>query len=177
MQQKPKAIDDYGADLVEIMISLNLVVDYSKIREFEALRADIHQLDAISAPRYMRDFNVACDVVSNLLTKVRVALAAQAAQRNEEEAKAVLERAPLYFKENNTLSDLKDSTTLRNHYVNIDPQYKAASLKYEALKALVQFLEDKLDEFKRHHFTVKQMHSEMIGLPSSKSGFDGHRSD
>lgn len=176
-ENKPVKIEDYGNDLVKLIKEMGIVLDYTEIAKAELKRSEIPTMSVMSAPMYIKDFNEACANVSRLLIKVRLAFGRARAARKAEEAKAVLERAPKYFEEKGTLKSMKDSTALRNHYVNIDEGFQRAYDKYKALEALEQFLVDKLDEFKRDFYSVKQIHGGMIGDPSTKTGYDGIKSN
>jgi len=167
-------IDDFGLDLVQLIKEIGIVIDYTEISKYEAQRKDITTLDIFSAPIYLRDFNEACDHVSNLLAKLELALSESIIEMDSQEAKAKMERAPIYFKENDILGGgIKDSATLRETYLKLDPFYKVARQKVNALKALYKFLEKKMKAFERDYYSVKQIHDKMSDAPSSHTGYHG----
>ena len=173
MSDSSTRADDCGTALVRIMKDAGMVIDYTRIVEYEGKRRDIPTLDIISAPMYLRDFNVACDHVASLVAKIEVALSAAKSNMESEEAKAKLERAPKYFEENKTLGALKDSSALRDTYLALDEAYSRSRQQYEALKALHKFVENKLEAFKRDYYSVKSIYAAWIGTPGSKTGYEG----
>lgn len=166
-------IDNYGLELVRVIRDIGIVIEYSKIRDYESKRKEIVTLDIISAPMYMRDFNSACDHVAGIIAKIELALSAAKVEMKAEEAKAKLERAPQYLKDHGLLESMKDSDSLRKTYLNLDEQYKQAVQKHDALEALHKYMVNKLDAFTRDYYSVKSIFTSLNGSPGSKTGYGG----
>lgn len=174
MTDKLVKIEDYGLDLVQLIKEIGIVIDYTRIAKYEVQRRDLVCIDLTSAPMYLRDFNDACDHISNLMAKLKLALSAAADEMGAEESKAKLERAPEYFEKNDTLGGaIKDSSALRDTYVRMDPIFRRAKQKVEALTALYKFLGDKYSAFERDYYSAKKIYENIGGSPGSKNGYNG----
>ena len=174
MSDKLIKIDDYGLDLVQLIKEIGIVVDYSQIAKYEQQRKDLVNLDLTSAPMYLRDFTDACYHVSNVLAKLRLALSAANYEMDAQESKAKLERAPVYFEENDTLGGaIKDSSALRDTYVRMDALFRRAKQRVEALTALYKFLNDKYSSFEKDYYSAKKIYDNLGGGPGAKTGYHG----
>lgn len=146
---------------------MGLSVDLSGLVEIEAMRRDINTVDIASAPMLMRDFTTACDLLSKAIHSVKLALGKAEQTVTYEESKALIDRAPKFFAENK--DGPKDSMALRQTYVPLDELYRKAVENKNALKALLQYLEDKRELYKMDHYTVKSTYDKME-LPHGSSG-------
>ena len=145
-----------------------LVLDLSSLVKIEKLRADIPTVDVYSAPAYMRDFTTACDILGRMICEAQRELDRATLNAKHEEAMAKLDRAIPYLKEKGVLDSMKDSNSLRETYVQLDPLYREAKEKEAALKALVSYLENKLSCYKMDHYTVKMTYDKFT--PSNPVG-------
>lgn len=153
--------------------ALQLELDLTKVKEYEALQKDLVSLDINSGPMYMRDFNIAYELVSKLVSEVEKAYENAVMQRKHEEAKAKIERAPKYFEENKTLTpSLKDSMSLREAYVALDPEYLAAKERENSLHALLTYLQNKLEFFRSSHDDARKIYDKMASGPFGRGGYD-----
>ena len=128
-------------------IDVTQLVDYTrKIR-------DIGSLNNMMAPMYLRDFILAYDVTNTMFANaVRCELEAKA-ELDRAKAIAYLDRAGDYCKEN----DIKISNGVREQYREIDPDVIAAKSVHAKSKAMVVFLQNKMQEFRMAHDDVKKM--------------------
>ena len=147
-----------------------ILVELTDLVRIEKLREDISSLDVYTAPIYMRDFTTACDILGRMIAEAQRALDTAVLDAKHEEAKAKLDRAGEYFKENGTLDKMKDSNALRETYVQLDPIYREAKEKESSLKALVSYLENKLSCYKMDHYTVKAMYDKFTSSPDESVG-------
>lgn len=146
------------------------LVDLTELARIEALRKDITSVDLYSAPMFMRDFTTACMAISRAIQNVKNALSLAERDAAYEESKALLERAPLYFAERKAEGGMKDSMAQRQAYVAMDQQYREAVGRKDQLKALLRYLEDKMELYKMDHYTVKMIYSKMESPHGGDSG-------
>lgn len=135
-------------------------VDLTKIKEIEKLRGDITTVDVYSAPLLMREFTTACDILARAAHDVKNAITAANKVMVQEESKALLERAPLYFA-GRDMGNVKDSMSLREKYIGLDQLYLAAVERRDALKALLKYIEDKMEFYKMDHYNVKATYDKL----------------
>jgi hypothetical protein len=163
---------DFMNNLDTMMQQVN--VNLSVVVKYEALKADLTSLDIVSGPMYMRDFNVAYEEVSKLAIQVQHLLEGAIEEMDHQEALAKFERAPEYFKTKEILSGtIKDSGQLRDAYVSMDHQYRAAKERVAMLRALVKYLDVKAESFKMAHDDAKKIYGALTAGPFGKSGYEG----
>jgi hypothetical protein len=144
------------------------------VLHYAALKEKLPDIGILNGPDYIRDFSVAYERTNDLLAKIEGAYEAALLDADHEEAKAIFERAPAYFAENNVcVSNVKDSAALRKSYLALDELYIAAKEKVAALKALKKWLENTLESFKMAHDDAKKIYDKCAGGPYGKSGYDG----
>jgi len=146
-----------------------------RLLKYEVQKKDLVAVDVNSGPMYMRDFNKAFDILSILIAKTDEEYEGAVAERKNEEAKAVLERATEYFEQNDILHNgIKDSVSLRETYMKRDPKYLEARDKENFLKAFLKYLQNMQDSFKMAHDDAKKIYDKVAnnsggtytGIPS-----------
>ena len=161
-------------DELELAVLEVVETDIGKLQRFELLKADIVSVDLLSGPLLMRDFITAYVESAKIAAKVRGWLENAEVTLKHEAAKAVLERAPTYFKANReNLEKLKDSKSLRDAYLFLDEEYLKAQQGVSALKAMVRILDNKTESFKMAHDDVKKIYSQLMGGPGVNNGYRG----
>lgn len=162
-----------NADIVQkVLAEINL--DVSELVKYDKMKRDLAHIDIITGAALMRDFLNAYEIAADLAIKAKYMLEGAVENMKHEEAKAVLERAPKYFEENETLSkSIKDSKSLRETYLQLDEQYRNSKEKVAALKALVRLLDNKVDSYRMAHDDAKKIYSQLAGGPFGKTGYQG----
>jgi hypothetical protein len=128
-------------------------LDISRLIAYTNKISEIGTMNKILAPDYMRDFIIAMDLTSTMLTKaVKDNLDAKSAL-DKAKAIAYLDRAEDYCKE----KGIKMSNGLREAYVDLDEDVIAAKNKYAATEAMCVFLKNKYQAFRCSHDDVKKM--------------------
>ena len=130
-----------------------LRLDVTRLIEYTKKIERIGGLNNMMAPQYLRDFIIAQDHTSTLLSHaVRYDLEAANAL---ETAKAIayLDKAGDYLKS----KGIKDSAEARKRYVELDADVKAAHQLKAKTAALVTFLKNKHQAFRQAHDDVKKM--------------------
>ena len=163
-----KKLPDYLADIQ---------VDLTKVLKYDAQLLDLTSVDVVSGPMFMRDFNIAYDKMAQIVSNITKMYEDAVENRKHEESKAILERAPEYFAKNDTMNGkLGDSAALRKTYVHLDEKYMKAKERENALKALLLYLDKKLDSFKMAHDDAKKIFDKFSSGPSGQTGYDGPKS-
>jgi hypothetical protein len=135
--------------------------ELSKLIPYEQLKRDLVSIDSLSAPAYMRDFNLAFEFASRVVAKLKYFHGRAKERSKEEESKAILERAPMYFEKHNILKDkggLKDSSSLRDTYAKIDVEYQQAKDEENMLEALLEYYEKLVESYKMAHDDAKKIY-------------------
>jgi hypothetical protein len=128
-------------------------IDMTKIVEYTRKIDDIANLNKMLAPLYLRDFNVAQDIVNTMLSyAVRCDLETEALVDTAESI-AYLDKAGDYL----ASKGIKDSSEARKRYVDIDPDVLAIKNIKAQTTAIVAFLKNKLNCFRQAHDDVKKM--------------------
>jgi len=105
------------------------------------------------APNYLRDFIMAMDMTSSMLSQAtRTNLSAKAAL-DKAKAIAYLDKAQDYCVNN----DIKLSNGVREMYVDLDEDVIRAKEVYAASEAMVTFLKNKYQAFRCAHDDVKKI--------------------
>lgn len=159
-------------DVNGFLSKINL--DVGKLKEYEEKKRDLVGIDFLSGPLLMRDFMYAYEESSKLATRARKQLELATDHMKHEEAKAILERAPVYFEQNDTLGgSIKDSNKLRETYLHMDREYLTAKEVVAAYKAIVRWLDNKTESFKMAHDDAKKIYAQLASGPSTT--FEGFR--
>lgn len=129
-------------------------LDLTKVLKYHQKLEDLCQgANTMNAPMYLRDFILAYDETNNLLAKASRYLGQAEAALKTAESIAYFDAAPDFLRDKN----VKDSSEARKKYVPLDPGVqKAESVKIFA-ESLVQFLRNKMMEFRMGHDDVKKM--------------------
>jgi len=128
-------------------------IDVTKLVEYTKKIQDIGSLNNMMAPQYLKDFIIAQDYTSSMLSQaVRFELDAKSAVKTAE-AIAYLDRAGDYLKS----KGIKDTAESRKKYVPIDPDVQRAEALEAKATALVTFLKNKYFSFRQAHDDVKKM--------------------
>jgi len=128
-------------------------IDVTKLVEYTKKIQDIGSLNNMMAPQYLKDFIMAQDYTSSMLSQaVRFELDAKSALKTAE-AIAYLDRAGDYLKS----KGIKDTAESRKKYVPIDPDVQRAEALEAKATALVTFLKNKYFSFRQAHDDVKKM--------------------
>ena len=140
-------------------------IDVTKLVHYSEKIKEIGGLNKMLAPNYLRDFIMAMDMTSSMLSKAVKTNLESKAQLDKAKAIAYLDRAPDYCKQN----DIKISNGVREMYVDLDEDVIAAKEKYAASEAMVTFLKNKYQAFRCAHDDVKKISfNEVQG-----TGFEG----
>lgn len=152
-------LDDQEATDIAIGVaapigSATAQTDIGRLAEYSNKIATIGRgFNKMHAPLYIQDFTIAYDIASNMMfTAMREDLKADAALQ-EAESIAYLDNAKAYL----DARDIKDTAEARKRYVPLDPQVKAAADRKAQSAAMVQFLRNKLIEFKMAIESVKKV--------------------
>lgn len=134
--------------------------DISKSSQFQKIVEMSQKLDKIAegantmlAPIMMRDFIIAMDITSDLLSSaVRNDLRASA-KLKQAEAEAYFDRAPEYLSQ----KGVRESSEAKKMYIPTDPAVIEASEEKAKCEAMTIWLKNKFNEFKMAHDDVKKM--------------------
>lgn len=140
-------------------------IDVTKLAHYTEKIKDVGGLNKMLAPQYLRDFIMAMDMTSSMLSKaVQVNLKAKA-DLDKFKAIAYLDKATDYCKE----KDIKISNGVREMYVDLDEDVVSAKDRFAASEAMVSFLKNKYQAFRCAHDDVKKISfNEVQG-----TGFEG----
>lgn len=131
-----------------------LTIDVSKLTQYSEKIKDISGLNTMMAANYVRDFIVAMDLCTDMLSKCVKANLEAKAKLDKAKAVAYLDRAPDYCKEN----DIKLSNGVREMYVDLDPDVEQAKDTYARTEAMVTFFKNKYQSFRCAHDDVKKLY-------------------
>jgi len=140
-------------------------IDVTKLVHYTEKIKDIGSLNKMLAPNYLRDFIMAMDLTSSMLS--RAVQSNLNAKSDLERAKAIayLDRAPDYCKE----KGLKLSNGVCEMYVDLDEDVNSAKERFAASEAMVTFLKNKYQAFRCAHDDIKKISfNEVQG-----TGFEG----
>jgi hypothetical protein len=141
-------------------------IDVTKLVEYSEKIKEIGSLNKMLAPNYLRDFIMAMDMTSSMLSKaVQTHLKAKA-ELDKAEAIAYLDRATDYCRNN----DIKISNGVREKYVDLDEDVVKAKEKVAAAEAMVTFLKNKYQAFRCAHDDVKKISFNDV----QGTGFEGY---
>lgn len=140
-------------------------IDVTKLVHYSEKIKEIGSLNKMLAPNYLRDFIMAMDMTSSMLSRaVQTHLNAKA-ELDKARAIAYLDRATDYCKQH----DIKMSNGVREMYVDLDEDVVKAKEKVAAAEAMVTFLKNKYQAFRCAHDDVKKISfNEVQG-----TGFEG----
>ena len=140
-------------------------IDVTKLVHYTGKISEIGSLNKMLAPNYLRDFIMAMDMTSSMLSKAVKANLESKARLDKAKAIAYLDKATDYCKEN----EIKLSNGVREMYVDLDEDVLVAKDKYAASEAMVTFLKNKYQAFRCAHDDVKKISfNEVQG-----TGFEG----
>ena len=140
-------------------------IDVTKLVHYSEKINEIGSLNKMLAPNYLRDFIMAMDITSTMLSRaVKTNLEAKS-ELEKAKAIAYLDRAVDYCNDNN----IKISNGVREMYVDLDDDVIKAKEKFAASEAMVTFLKNKYQAFRCAHDDVKKISfNEVQG-----TGFEG----
>lgn len=140
-------------------------IDVTKLAHYSNKISEIGGLNKMLAPQYLRDFIMAMDMTSSMLSKAVKTNLESKAKLEKARAIAYLDKAGSYCKEN----DIKLSNGVREMYIDIDEDVIRAKDIYAASEAMVTFLKNKYQAFRCAHDDVKKISfNEVQG-----TGFEG----
>lgn len=140
-------------------------IDVTKLAHYTQKIEDVAGLNKMLAPQYLRDFIMAMDMTSELLSKATKMNLNAKAELDKAKAIAYLDKAPDYCKE----KGIKISNGVREMYVDLDEDVIKAKEKYASTEALTSFLKNKYQAFRCAHDDVKKISfNEVQG-----TGFEG----
>lgn len=129
-------------------------LDLTKILKYQDKLENLtHGANTMNAPMFMRDFILAYDETNNLLAKATRYLGQAEAALKTAESVAYFDAAPDYL----SSKKVKDSSEARKKYVPLDPSVQKAENVKAFAESLVQFLRNKMMEFRMAHDDVKKM--------------------
>ena len=128
-------------------------IDVTSLLAYTEKIKDISNMNKMLAPNYLRDFIMALDLTSTMLSKaVKINLTAKASL-DKYKAIAYLDKAPDYC----TDKGIKLSNGVREMYVDLDDDVIKAKDVYAATEAMVLFLKNKYQAFRCAHDDVKKI--------------------
>lgn len=128
-------------------------IDVTRLVEYTRKINDIGGLNNMMAPIYLRDFIIAQDYTSSMLSQaVRHDLEAQSALDTAKSI-AYLDRSGDYLKQRG----IKDTAESRKQYVDADADVQKAKELKAKTAALVTFLKNKYMSFRQAHDDIKKM--------------------
>ena len=128
-------------------------IDVTSLLAYTEKINDISNMNKMLAPNYLRDFILALDLTSTMLSKaVKINLNAKASL-DKCKAIAYLDKAPGYCEE----KGIKLSNGVREMYVDLDDDVVKAKDIYAATEAMVLFLKNKYQAFRCAHDDVKKI--------------------
>lgn len=128
-------------------------IDVTKLAHYTQKINEVAGLNKMLAPQYLRDFIMAMDMTSDLLSKATKVNLESKAELDKAKAIAYLDKAPDYCKE----KGIKLSNGVREMYVDLDDEVIKAKEKFAATEALVSFLKNKYQAFRCAHDDVKKI--------------------
>ena len=129
-------------------------LDLSKILKYQEKLENLTKgANTMNAPMYLRDFILAYDETNNLLAKATRYLGQAEATLKAAESIAYFDTAPDFLKE----KKVKDSSEARKKYIPLDPSVQKAENIKAFAESVVQFLKNKMMEFRMAHDDVKKM--------------------
>ena len=141
------------------------IIDVTKLVDFTNKIKDVGSLNKMMAPNYLRDFIMAMDMTSALLSKAVKANLESKARLDKSKAIAYLDKAGDYAES----KGIKISNGVREMYVDLDDDVIAAKDRFAASEAMVVFLKNKYQAFRCAHDDVKKISfNEVQG-----TGFEG----
>lgn len=128
-------------------------IDVTKLVHYTNKIEDVGGLNKMLAPQYLRDFIMAMDMTSDLLSKATKANLNAKAELDKVKAIAYLDKAADYCNE----KGIKISNGVREMYVDLDEDVIKAKDKYAVTEAMVTFLKNKYQAFRCAHDDVKKI--------------------
>lgn len=140
-------------------------IDVTKLVHYTNKIQDVGGMNKMLAPNYLRDFIMAMDMTSSMLSKAVQSNLRAKAELDKFKAIAYLDKAQDYCKE----KEIKLSNGVREMYVDLDEDVISAKDRYAATEAMVTFLKNKYQAFRCAHDDVKKISfNEVQG-----TGFEG----
>lgn len=128
-------------------------IDVTSLLAYTEKIKDISNMNKMLAPNYLRDFIMALDLTSTMLSKaVKINLTSKASL-DKYKAIAYLDKAPDYCND----KGIKLSNGVREMYVDLDDDVIKAKDTYAATEAMVLFLKNKYQAFRCAHDDVKKI--------------------
>ena len=128
-------------------------IDVTKLVAYTRMINDIGTLNKMMAPNYLRDFIMALDLTSSMLSKATKSNLDAKSNLDKARAIAYLDRAEDYCKD----KGIKMSNGVREAYVDLDVDVLRAKEVYAATEAMVVFLKNKYQAFRCAHDDVKKI--------------------
>ena len=128
-------------------------LDVTKLIEYTKKIRDIGSLNKMMAPLYLRDFIIAYDITNNMLASaIKCELDSDTALKTARSI-AYLDKAGEYL----ATKGIKDSSSAREKYIDVDEDVIYASNVKAKCTALVHLLKNKMQEFRMAHDDVKKL--------------------
>jgi len=129
-------------------------LDITRLRQYQDQIENLtHGANTMNAPMYLRDFILAYDEANNLLARATRYLGQADSALKMAESMAYFENAPEYLEKHS----VKDSSEARKRYVPLDPHVQDAERVKSLAESMVQFLKNKMMEFRLAHDDVKKI--------------------
>lgn len=148
-------------NLIQLSAELEKI-DLDKLYKFTSKVNEIPSVTKYNASVLMRDFILAQDLSSELLSKAIVLEARAKTLVGTVEAIALLDKSEEYFKQKNQ----KPTQDLRAAYVDLDQDVIDAKDLFARATALASFLKNKIYEFKSAFEAVKQISRDFQVTPN-----------
>lgn len=128
------------------------ILDVTKLAEYSNKVAELHKVNKMNAPMYLRDFIQGMDVANTMLAHA-IKLHGQAeAKLKTAEAIAYLDKAGDYLQS----KGIKDSSEARKRYIDIDEDVIKMRNEVARTEAMMVFLKNKHQEMRCAHDDIKK---------------------
>ena len=139
-------------------------IDITKIAQYCSLVEKISTVTPMTAPVFIKDFVVAYDYASSMLTDISRWAMATKAKLDSAESIAFLDKSRVYLEANG----IKATDDSKKKYIDIDPDVVIIRDLHEQLVALEDHLKRKLTLFKAAHDDIKK-----IIYHDNQNGYEG----
>lgn len=155
------------------MGGMPLPIEMAPLLKFDALIENIVSINNMNAAFYMREFLKAQEMANSFYCRVMMDHEGARDRSKKMGAIAYLDKSLDYLKAH----DRKATDEACKQYVFIDADYTAARDEEACLKALTEFLKNKIDKFQSAHDDAKKIYDQtrdprgsMTGAPSGRNG-------
>lgn len=150
-----------------------LPIEMNILLKYEGLVENLVGINNMNAAFYMREFLKAQEVANSFYCRIMMDHEGARDRSRKAAAVAYLDTAQEWLK----ARDRKTTDEACKQYVNIDPLYLSAREEESCLKALAEFLKNKMDKFQSAHDDAKKIYDQtrdprgsLTGAASGRNG-------